>query len=107
MPGMMDTVLNLGLTDKSVLGFIEQTGNERTGWDCYRRFIDMFGDVVMGNSGLTHHHFEVELDALKKKYDAKDDTDLSAKQLKELVEIYKKVYREHVKKSFRKIHLNS
>ena len=48
MPGMMDTVLNLGLNDKSVLGFIKQTGNERTAWDCYRRFIDMFGDVVMG-----------------------------------------------------------
>ncbi len=62
MPGMMDTVLNLGLNDKSVLGFIEQTGNERTGWDCYRRFIDMFGDVVMGpTTGLEHHDFEVEM----------------------------------------------
>jgi pyruvate,orthophosphate dikinase len=64
MPGMMDTVLNLGLTDKSVQGFIEKTGNARTGWDCYRRFIDMFGDVVMGpTTGLTHHHFEVEWQA--------------------------------------------
>lgn len=55
MPGMMDTVLNLGLTDKSIVGFIKNCGNERAGWDCYRRFIDMFGDVVMGpTSGLTH-----------------------------------------------------
>lgn len=101
MPGMMDTVLNLGLTDKSVLGFIEQTGNERTGWDCYRRFIDMFGDVVMGPyTGLTHHDFEVELEALKKKYKAAEDTDLTAEQMKELVDIYKKVYQKKVKKPF-------
>ncbi len=101
MPGMMDTVLNLGLTDKSVQGFIKQTGNERTAWDCYRRFIDMFGDVVMGPStGLTHHDFEVELHALKKKYKAKEDTDLTAEQLKELVEIYKKIYQKKVKSPF-------
>ncbi|RKX45754.1 MAG: pyruvate, phosphate dikinase, partial [Verrucomicrobia bacterium] len=101
MPGMMDTVLNLGLTDKSVLGFIKQTGNERTAWDCYRRFIDMFGDVVMGpSSGLTHHDFEVELEAIKKKYKAKEDTDLTAGQLKELVETYKKIYQKKVKKPF-------
>jgi pyruvate,orthophosphate dikinase len=101
MPGMMETVLNLGLTDKSVQGFIEQTGNERTGWDCYRRFIDMFGDVVMGPyTGLTHHDFEVELEAIKKKYRAAQDTDLTAEQLKELVETYKKVYKNKVKKPF-------
>jgi pyruvate,orthophosphate dikinase len=101
MPGMMDTVLNLGLTDKSIHGFIKQTGNERTGWDCYRRFIDMFGNVVMGPyTGLTHEDFEVELEKLKKKYKAKDDTDLTAEQLKELVDIYKKVYLKKVKKPF-------
>jgi pyruvate,orthophosphate dikinase len=101
MPGMMDTVLNLGLTDKSVLGFIRQTSNERTAWDCYRRFIDMFGDVVMGPStGLTHHDFEVELERLKKKHKAAQDTDLTAGQLKELVDIYKKVYQAKVKKPF-------
>ncbi|MBC8206455.1 MAG: pyruvate, phosphate dikinase [Kiritimatiellales bacterium] len=101
MPGMMDTVLNLGLTDKSVHGFIKQTGNERTAWDCYRRFIDMFGNVVMGPyTGLTHEDFEAELEKLKKKYKAKDDTDLSADQLKELVDIYKKVYLKKVKKPF-------
>ena len=101
MPGMMDTVLNLGLTDKSVLGFIEQTGNARAGWDCYRRFIDMFGDVVMGpTSGLTHHDYEVEMSKLKQKYGAREDTDLSADQLKELCDIYKRVYFEKVRKPF-------
>jgi len=101
MPGMMDTVLNLGLTDKSVHGFIKQTGNERTAWDCYRRFIDMFGNVVMGPyTGLEHEDFERELEKLKKKYKAKEDTDLTAEQLKELVDIYKKVYLKKVKKPF-------
>jgi len=101
MPGMMDTVLNLGMNDRSVLGFIDKTGNERAGWDSYRRFVDMFGDVVMGPStGLTHQDFEVELVRIKKKYKAKDDTDLTAAQLQELVESYKKVYKKHVKKPF-------
>jgi len=101
MPGMMDTVLNLGLTDKSIHGFIKQTGNERAAWDCYRRFIDMFGNVVMGPyTGLTHEDFEEELEKIKKKYKAKDDTDLVAEQLKELVDIYKKVYLKKVKKPF-------
>ncbi len=101
MPGMMDTVLNLGLNDKSVLGFIASTKNERTGWDCYRRFIDMFGDVVMGpTTGLSHEDFEEAMVALKKKYRAKEDTDLTAEQLKELCEIYKKVYVKKVKKPF-------
>jgi pyruvate, orthophosphate dikinase len=101
MPGMMDTVLNLGMNDKSVLGFIEKTGNERAGWDSYRRFIDMFGDVVMGPyTDLTHEDFEVELVRIKKKYKAQDDTDLTAAQLQELVESYKKVYKKHVKKPF-------
>jgi pyruvate,orthophosphate dikinase len=101
MPGMMDTVLNLGLTDRSVLGFIDKTGNARAGWDCYRRFIDMFGTVVMGpTTGLSHHDFEVELVLIKKKYKAKEDTDLSATQLKEVVDVYKKVYQKRVKKPF-------
>jgi pyruvate,orthophosphate dikinase len=101
MPGMMDTVLNLGLTDRSVLGFIKQTGNERAAWDCYRRFIDMFGDVVMGpQTGLCHHDFEVEMQKLKDKYGAKQDTDLTAEQLKELCGIYERVYLSKVKKPF-------
>ena len=101
MPGMMDTVLNLGLTDQSVLGFIRVTGNERAAWDCYRRFIDMFGDVVMGPAtGLTHHDFEVEMQRLKDKYGVKLDTELTAAQLKELCGVYERVYLEKVKKPF-------
>ena len=101
MPGMMDTVLNLGMNDKSVLGFIAKTGNPRAGWDCYRRFIDMFGDVVMGpSSTLTHHHFEEAIEASKKKYRAANDTDLTADQLRELVSEYKAIYKKHVGEEF-------
>ncbi len=101
MPGMMDTVLNLGLNDKSIHGFIKQTGNERAGWDCYRRFIDMFGSVVMGPiTGLEHEHFEKELERIKHKYAAAEDTNLTASQMKEVVEAYKKVYLQKVKKPF-------
>ncbi len=101
MPGMMDTVLNLGMNDKSVHGFIEITGNARAGWDCYRRFIDMFGDVVMGpSSTLEHHHFEEALVAIKKKYKAEQDTDLTAEQLEELVGEYKQIYKKHVGEDF-------
>jgi pyruvate, orthophosphate dikinase len=101
MPGMMDTVLNLGMNDKTVHGFIAQTGNARAGWDCYRRFIDMFGDVVMGpTSTLNHHHFEEAIEAIKKKYKCANDTDLSASQLEELVGIYKQIYKKHVGEEF-------
>jgi len=101
MPGMMDTVLNLGLNDQSVQGFIRQTGNARTAWDCYRRFIDMFGDVVMGPStGLKHEHFEKELSTLKGRYGAELDNDLTAEQLEELVGVYKRVYEEHANAPF-------
>lgn len=101
MPGMMDTVLNLGMNDESVLGFIEKTGNARAGWDCYRRFIDMFGDVVMGpSSTLEHHHFEEALSAIKTKYSAAVDTDLTAEQLQELVAEYKAIYKKHVGEEF-------
>ncbi len=101
MPGMMDTVLNLGMNDKSVLGFIEMTGNPRAGWDCYRRFIDMFGDVVMGpSSTLRHEHFEHALTEQKKKYNAVEDTDLTADQLAELVGEYKGIYHDHVGEPF-------
>lgn len=97
MPGMMNTVLNLGLNDASVAGLAKKTGNERLAWDAYRRFIDMFGDVVMG---VDHEHFEEKLSYIKKKYNAKLDNDLNAGQLKELVGEYKKVYQKYVKESF-------
>ncbi|MFH1093265.1 MAG: pyruvate, phosphate dikinase [Candidatus Omnitrophota bacterium] len=97
MPGMMDTVLNLGLNDEAVMGLAKKTNNERLAWDSYRRFIDMFGDVVMG---VHHEYFEEKLTAIKEKYKAKLDNDLNADQLKELVGEYKKVYQKHVKKPF-------
>ena len=97
MPGMMDTVLNLGMNDESVLGFAEKTGNERAAWDSFRRFIDMFGDVVMGpTTGLTHEHFEHAMAKVKKKYNAELDTELTAEQLQELCGEYEKVYKQHV-----------
>jgi len=101
VPGVMDAILNLGLSDSSVQGFIQRTVSERAGWDCYRRFISMFGRVVMGPStGLTGHDFEVESDRLKRKYGAREESDLTASQLKELVEIYKRIYHQKVRKPF-------
>ena len=97
MPGMMDTVLNLGINDEVVEGLIAKTKNARMGWDSYRRFINMFGDVCMG---VDHEHFEEELTRVKKKYKRALDTDLSADELKEVVEAYKKVYKKHVGKKF-------
>ncbi|MFA6653400.1 MAG: pyruvate, phosphate dikinase, partial [Candidatus Delongbacteria bacterium] len=82
MPGMMDTVLNLGLNDVSVEGIIKKTGNKRFGYDSYRRFIQMFGDVVMEVPGEV---FEKELHAVKEAKGAKFDTDLTADDLKEVI----------------------
>ncbi len=97
MPGMMDTVLNLGLTDQSVQGLAEKTGNERFAYDCYRRFIDMFGDVVMG---VAHEKFEHALQKLKDEKNVELDTQLDVADLKELVDRYKKVYEENTGEDF-------
>ena len=97
MPGMMDTVLNLGLNDEVVAGLIEKTNNPRFVYDIYRRFIDMFGDVVMG---CHHEHFEKALAAAKKKAGVENDNELTADQLKEVVESYKAIYKKHVGKPF-------
>jgi len=97
MPGMMDTVLNLGLNDKACHGLADLSGNPRFALDAYRRLINMFGDVVMG---VGHEHFEAEFDRIKKKYRVKLDTDLGADGLEELVEAYKKVYRKHTGEAF-------
>ena len=97
MPGMMDTVLNLGLNDEAVVGLATSAGNERFAWDSYRRFINMFGDVVMG---VGHTHFEEQLTAVKKERGAVEDTDLSADDLQEVVKRYKMVYQQHTKQSF-------
>jgi pyruvate,orthophosphate dikinase len=97
MPGMMDTVLNLGLNDDVIEGIIKKTGNARFAYDIYRRFIDMFGDVVMG---CHHEHFEEKIEAAKQKAKVEIDSDLSAEQLKGVVEEYKKVYKKHVGRLF-------
>ncbi|GJM19388.1 MAG: pyruvate, phosphate dikinase [Phycisphaeraceae bacterium] len=97
MPGMMDTILNLGLTDTSVAALAESTGNTRFAYDAYRRLINMFGDVVMG---VDHHHFEVAFDAVKQKHRVELDTDVPAEGLVELCDAYKEVFRKHVGQEF-------
>jgi pyruvate,orthophosphate dikinase len=90
MPGMMDTVLNLGLTDKSVIGLANKVNDERFAYDCYRRFISMFGDVVLG---VDFSKFESLIEDKKKELKVESDTDLDAKALKELAERFKEVIR--------------
>jgi len=91
MPGMMDTVLNLGLNEETVEALATKSGNERFAWDAYRRFIQMFGDVVMG---VEHELFEKAIDEKKREVNAKFDTDLSAEDIKDLVNRFKAIYRE-------------
>ncbi len=97
MPGMMDTVLNLGLNDRSVESLTSLTSNERFALDAYRRLINMFGDVVMG---VEHHHFETAFDKIKKRYKVNRDADLNIQGLRELISTYKKIYKEHTCKNF-------
>ncbi len=96
MPGMMDTVLNLGLNDETVQGMAE-AADERFAWDSYRRFIQMYGDVVLG---IGHHVFEEELDILKEQRGAFLDTELSAEDWQELVGIYKAKVLEELDEPF-------
>ncbi|WP_277444719.1 pyruvate, phosphate dikinase [Pelotomaculum isophthalicicum] len=97
MPGMMDTVLNLGLNDRTVEVLANVTNNERFAMDCYRRFITMFGDVVMG---VEHHKFESILEAQKKKTDVRFDHELSAADLREVIADYKKLIQKEAGRSF-------
>ncbi|MDR1831329.1 MAG: pyruvate, phosphate dikinase [Fusobacteriaceae bacterium] len=97
MPGMMDTILNLGLNDKSVEGFAKKTGNPRFAYDSYRRFIQMFSDVVMG---VEKKLFEGIIDEVKEAKGAKYDTDLTADDLKELIARYKVLYKEKIGSDF-------
>src|SRR5437764_1482908 len=105
MPGMMDTILNLGLNDQTVLALVEATKNERFAWDCYRRFIQMYGDVVMGvqkRPEEDHEPFETVIHELKHERHDKDvdDTKLSVSDLKELVARFKKLVKERTGKQF-------
>jgi pyruvate,orthophosphate dikinase len=97
MPGMMDTILNLGLNDESVKGLAENTNNERFAYDAYRRFIQMFGNVVMG---IDKNEFEKILENKKKERGVHYDSELSADDLKEIVKKYKEVYKEKTGKEF-------
>jgi pyruvate,orthophosphate dikinase len=97
MPGMMNTILNIGLTDAAVEGQVKKTGNPRFAYDGYRRLIDMFGSTAMD---VEHKEFEHELTRLKEERGVKLDTELSADDLKELVKRYKAVYKSHVGKDF-------
>ncbi|WP_148683503.1 pyruvate, phosphate dikinase [Fervidicoccus fontis] len=91
MPGMMDTVLNLGLNDETVKGLAQQTNNERFAYDSYRRFLQLYGKIVLG---IDDKKFDETLNKIKQKYNAKNDIDLDTNALKELVEEYKKIIRE-------------
>ena len=94
MPGMMDTILNLGLNDEAVKGFAKKTGNERFAYDSYRRFIQMYSDVVME---VPKSFFEKIIDELKEKKGVKFDTELTVDDLKELVKKFKAVYKKEMK----------
>ncbi|MBI2166781.1 MAG: pyruvate, phosphate dikinase [Candidatus Omnitrophica bacterium] len=97
MPGMMDTVLNLGLNSDVIQGLIMKTENERFAWDAYRRFIQMFGNVVMG---VKHETFEHILEKKKELLHVKQDTELKANDLKDIVRQYKKAYQEETGEEF-------
>lgn len=92
MPGMMDTILNLGLNDQTVLTLAEQTQNSRFAHDCYRRLLQMFGDVVYKIPG---HEFENKLRQIRQHYGAETDSDLTTEQLQELIQAYKEIYRKY------------
>lgn len=110
MPGMMDTVLNLGLNENTIRGLIEKTGNERFVYDAYRRFITMFSSVVLGikkkkrktenGQEIEINQFEEIMDKIKDKYNASLDTDLNVNALKELVEKYKLIIKKEAEKDF-------
>ena len=91
MPGMMDTILNLGLNDQAVEGLAKKTSNPRFAYDCYRRFIQMYSDVVME---LGKSFFEERIDAMKERKGVKQDIELDAEDLKELVAEFKAIYLE-------------
>ncbi len=93
MPGMMDTILNLGISDESVGAIAEESGNERFAWDCYRRFIQMYGEVV---EGVPAYVYEDALTELKRERGVEQDTDLSAEDLRELVATFKEISNQHL-----------
>jgi pyruvate,orthophosphate dikinase len=97
MPGMMDTVLNLGLSDEAVKGLAERTGDERFAYDAYRRFIQLFGKVALG---VDEQYFDVILNETKRKYGAEFDADMDAEALAEICREYKKIVRKETRDAF-------
>ncbi len=97
MPGMMDTILNLGLNSQTLQGVIEQTGDERFGYDAYRRFIQLFGKVALG---VPDERFDEEFEAVKQNAHVTEDVGLSAKDLKEISERFLKVFETHTGRAF-------
>jgi len=101
MPGMMDTVLNLGLNNFTIQGIIEITKNERFAYDSYRRFIQMFGNVVLG---IEHDKFEIILEEVKKELKVKLDPEIEGEGLKKLLERYKKLIKKEIGTDFPQDH---
>src|ERR671915_41943 len=97
MPGMLDTVLNLGINDTSVEGLARATDNERFAWDSYRRFVQMFGNVSRGIDGEA---FEKEITAIKNDRGVKEDTELDVEALKELTGRFKALYKQQTEEEF-------
>ncbi|MBU1777446.1 MAG: pyruvate, phosphate dikinase, partial [Gammaproteobacteria bacterium] len=97
MPGMMDTILNLGLNETSLKGLIKQTSNERFAYDAYRRFIQLFGKIALN---ISDEHFDEHMAAIKRKYGAPQDVDLKTEHLKELAEEFLKIVQNHSGKPF-------
>ena len=104
MPGMMDTILNLGLNDQTVLGLAKKTNNSRFAWDSYRRFIQLFGKVVFD---VKDEKFDEILDLTKKKQRVKDDSELDVDSLKDIVTKYKKICRNILNVSFQRVQTNN
>ena len=103
MPGMMDTILNLGMNDQAVEAISKRTGNPRFAWDSYRRFVQMYGDVVLGMKPVSkedHDPFEEIIDALKARRGVKNDTDLTTDDLKELVRSFKEAVKRQTGEDF-------
>ena len=103
MPGMMDTILNLGLNDTAVVALANATNNPRFAWDCYRRFVQMYGDVVMGvqkRHENEHEPFDEVMDHLKHERGVKEDTQLHEADLQELVKRFKKLIKDRTGKEF-------
>ena len=103
MPGMMDTILNLGLNDAVVAGLIEKTGNERFAYDSYRRFVQMYGDVVLGMKPVNKEDidpFEAIIQQVKAERGIKLDSEMTVEDLKQLVALFKKAIKEQTGKDF-------